>query len=97
MSGSWSRSRSISARDHFVSVQCPNQGPRDTGRRGCAHFVCGLQLQLLEDFLRLRLGGTHYDAETKRLGRKQGASGVEQEKPKIRIRNGERGRTGDVM
>jgi hypothetical protein len=26
---------------------------------GNAHLVCGLQLQLLKDLLRLRLGGTH--------------------------------------
>jgi hypothetical protein len=29
----------------------------------CAHLVCGLQLQLLKDLLRLRLGGTHGELE----------------------------------
>lgn len=36
-------------------------------RRGVgAHLVCGLELQLLKDFLRLRLGGTHA-GQVKRL------------------------------
>lgn len=55
---------------------------------GSAHLICGLQLQLLKDLLRLRLRGTHY-------WRGRGESGeVKDEKG---IGNGERGHSVPVI
>jgi hypothetical protein len=60
MSGSWSRSRSI-------SILSETQISTAIGelRRGNAHLVCGLQLELLKNLLRLRFCSTHCDCSLK--------------------------------
>lgn len=62
----------------------------------CAHLVCGLQLQLLKDLLRLRLGGTHVERECV-VGRKISNSVKKKPGTKSGTAKDERGRIRDSL